>query len=170
MSAALEASETNGAGHVLTDGVTNVHHGSVDAFQLDPTAHKITAGQNSYEKQIQWHLTSLGGSTSIGGLRLWSPTTRPAFSEIYFNGNTDQTAYNSTKITSPITPATTATRTPNALPSTDPGLPNIGIGGTLVSTLTTPGYSDYVLTQVRLNVACVTSADPDMVYQYDETL
>jgi hypothetical protein len=87
-------------------------------------------------------------------LKVWSDAPADPEATLHYNGHTIEATYDGAnhKQTVFATPATTATRTPEALPTAEPGSANLGIGGNLTGTLAAPGRSDYLLTQVRTTV------------------
>jgi hypothetical protein len=69
MSASFQWSESNGAGQVVTDGISNVNFGNVDAPNIVPVTNPIAAGTNSFEKWIRGKF--YGTFNSIANLRFW---------------------------------------------------------------------------------------------------
>jgi hypothetical protein len=65
-------------------------------------------------------------------------------------------------------PVTTATRTPEAVPTAAPGSPNIGIAGDLTGELTAAGKSDFLLSQIRTNGSAVAGTTLTSTYRYSE--
>jgi len=53
MSASLQFSESNGAGEVVTDGISNLNFGNNDSANIVTATYPVVAGQNSYEKYIR---------------------------------------------------------------------------------------------------------------------
>ncbi len=169
MSASVEVDEVNGAGLVLSHGILNTHHGSVDAINLDPVANPVPAGANGYEKWQRLHLAGLGGSSVVRYLHFWSGTARPAGLTFQFNGHVTQATYDGSKKTAAEQPGTGATKTPNSVPTTSPASANIGIGGQLTGTLSAPGSTDYVVSQMRVAGGTLPQAfDPTVNYDYEE--
>lgn len=169
MAALVEIDESNGAVETITDGITVAYYGSVDAANLDPTlvANSIAVSANSYEKWWRWHCTDLNGASALVNLRVWaegSPATGGAHT---FNGSTVQATYDPIKQTTYSQPLTTATRATQTMPTSDPGLPNIGIGGSLTGSLGA-GRSDYLVSQIQLSGAAVTGTTYRLVLAYDE--
>lgn len=150
MAAILEIDESNGATETVTTNIGTLFAGSTDAFFFQATDYPITPGQNSYEKWIRIHVTDLGGAAAVTGFKVWAEAP-PAQTSLHFNGHTIQGTYDSGnhKQTSYAQPSTAATRTPEAMPTSEPASANLGIGGSLTGQLTAPGRSDYLLIQVR---------------------
>ena len=71
MAATVEISESNGNPEVVTDGITNINFGSVDAPDLVPASFKIVKGDSSYRKYLRVHLIALNGSTRIDTCKIW---------------------------------------------------------------------------------------------------
>lgn len=155
MAAILEIDESNNvAGEVVHDNITALKFGSSDAYNLDPAAFPVAPGANAYEKWLRVHVTSLGGAAAVLGLKVWGAAP-PANITLAYNGHTTEATYDSAnhKQTSFSAPVTTATRTPETLPTSQPGSPNLGIAGDLTGQLTAPGRSDYYLLQARVGAS-----------------
>jgi len=146
----IEIDQSNGGTETVTDGITSVNAGSSDTAMQNTATNPITAGQNSYELWLRWHVTSLGGATAVDTFKAWAQSP-PANHTFAFNGHTVQATYNGAnhKQTVYAAPAATTTRTPETLPTAEPASANIGIGGSLTGQLTAAGRSDYYLLQVR---------------------
>jgi hypothetical protein len=150
----------------------NLNFGSTNAASLNPTTWAIVAGERSYEKIIRANFS--GTFTWIGNLQLWKSAGVYKTEEVLKVSATTTGTYSpSDWIANPTTDASTyATHT---AATSDPGTPNIGIGGILVETqgdggLTSAGNSDYILFQL------LTSSDTEsgatntktITLQYDE--
>jgi hypothetical protein len=159
MAAAIEIDETN-AGPVIHHGILNSNFGSVDAFELDPVSNPLTLSSNSFEKWQQVHLTALGGSGAVQNIRYWSATARPTGSAFTFNGHETQAIYDTTKKTSWSAPSITGAASIWHVPTSLPIGANFGIGGSLTGQLTSPGTSDYMVPQIRLESTVTQSAIP----------
>ena len=167
--ATVEIDESNGAVEVVTHGITQSNYGNLDAVHLTASAVPLTPGQNSYEKAQRWHVSGLGGAVSVRAFRFYA--TPPAAGGTHgFNGSTVQATYDSAnhKRTAYAPPATSATRTPEAVPTTPPGSANIGVAGVLAGELLAPGSTDYLYTQIRTTVAAVTGTLMTASYRYEE--
>jgi hypothetical protein len=88
-----------------------------------------------------------------------------------FNGHTTQATYDGAghKQTAYAQPALTAGRTPETVPTTEPATANLGIAGSLTGSLTGAGWSDYLVSQIRLTAGAAAGKDMTLTYQYDET-
>ncbi len=73
MAATLQFCETNGpaVSPVVTDNISNLNFGRVDAPNLDPTSYSIPAGQASYGKWIRLKLSAMGGSSWVANYWFW---------------------------------------------------------------------------------------------------
>jgi hypothetical protein len=62
-------SESNGAGQVVTDGITNINLGSNDSVNLNTTTYPVSAGYNSFSKYIRLKFT--GVFSVISNMKFW---------------------------------------------------------------------------------------------------
>lgn len=169
MTATVEIDELNGtAPGVRTHNITNSNYGEVDAVNLDPIANPITPGNNTFTKWQQWHLTALGGSVQIENLKYFTGGGVAANTTHQFNGNIVQGSYDTTKKTVYETPDQLATDAPNAVPTSAPASANIGIGGSLTGALSSPGFSDFVVSIITTTVSAVAGATLTITFRYDE--
>jgi hypothetical protein len=137
-----------------------------DATPGNYTSYPITASDTadqgrSYEVWLRAHFT--GTFNKIDNLQFWmstnfSPSTGLT---VYWKGNNVGSYQTPVK-----TDSTIATST---VPTSDPGTANVSIGGSLSGSLTSAGYSDYIVLQ--LDVASTTpSGDTSLAVfslQYD---
>jgi hypothetical protein len=58
----------------------------------------------------------------------------------------------------------------SAMPTADPGAANIGIGGSLTASLTSTGYSDFIIVQASIGATASAGAVQQKAFtlQYDE--
>jgi hypothetical protein len=176
MAATVEYCESNGATETVTHNLPalpttgGTDMGSVDQALLSPQTNRILAGANSYEKWQRVHVTALGGSAAVRTIKVWLTGTPSANTTHHYNGSANQPAYDGAnhKQTVYAQPATTATRTPEASPTSEPAQANIGIGGSLTGTLSAPGYSDYILHQIRTTAAATAGATLTWWVAYEE--
>ena len=140
--------EKNGASPTETPMIKG-DYGSVDAANLNPVLNPIAPNTNSYEKWQIWRLSSLDGAQAVDQLRFFATAPASGWTHFY-NGDVSQATYASAnhRQTSYSQPATTRTRTPASVVTSDPGQANIGIGGLLAGQLTAPGDSDYLVSQI----------------------
>jgi len=69
MAATFEFSESNGAGEVVTNGISNVNFGNLDQPNLSAPDNQIVAGQNSFEKWMRGRFS--GTFTTISNIRFF---------------------------------------------------------------------------------------------------
>lgn len=166
MAATVEICESNGAGETITHGITNSNWGTTDAANLDPVAYPITPGNNSYEKFQRFHVTAMGGSSKIDNLRVWRTTALGGSATHLTNARTSSYGGALAYATPDTTEAASSTQ---AMPTSNPGAANLGIGGSLSGSLTGTGYSDYLNHIVKTDAGDTAGATTTMNYQYDET-
>lgn len=164
--ATVEISETNGAGVTVTDGITKTDMGSTDAANLDPVANPVTAGNNTYEKWQRIHVSAMGGSSKIDNLQIWRSSALGGAAVHKTNARTTSYGGAASYATPVATTSSVATQT---MPTSDPAAANLGIGGSLSGSLTTTGYSDYLVHQIQTNASDTAGSTSTMNYQYDET-
>lgn len=106
----------------------------------DYSTYPIAAGNNSYEVYLQGHFT--GSFNTVSDTRFWCSTA--------FSPNTGLVVYcQSTGITAYAQPLNSASVIATSVVGTsDPGHRNISIGNSLTSSLTTSGYTDYLVLQL----------------------
>lgn len=164
--ATVEIDERNGASAgVLTHNITNTNMGSVEEVNTDPVANPIVAGENTYEKWQQIHITAMGGSSAIDNLQIWR-TGALGGSAVHVTNARATTYGGAETYATPIdTDSTLATQT---MPSADPAGANLGIGGSLTGSLTATGSSDYLIHQIQTAGADVEGSTSTINFQYDE--
>lgn len=69
IAATFEFSESNGAGETVTNGISNLNFGAIDATGITPAANPIAAGDNSFEKWLRGRYS--GTFTTISNLRFF---------------------------------------------------------------------------------------------------
>jgi hypothetical protein len=110
----------------------------------DYAQYPVPAGSNSYEVWLQGHFT--GTFNSIYDLRFWMSSDFNPNTGLIVKGNSQQQLYNQpTNATSSIATSTLGT--------SDPGARNVSIEGSLTSSLTTSGYTDYIVLQLQTTTA-----------------
>jgi hypothetical protein len=154
MAATFQWAESNGAGEVVTDGISNVNFGNADSPNLVPASNPVSAGSNSYEKWIRGKFS--GTYTSISNMRFWKSAGS------YVNGEDVKAAVNSSYATPVQTTSAVATVTVpvsegTALVPTAPGA--------------SPSYSGYVIMQLQTTGATPPGAVNTKTFtlKYDET-
>lgn len=106
----------------------------------DYSSYPISAGANSYEVWLQGHFT--GTFASISNVRFWMSTDFSPNTGLTIKWKGTQTTYaQPTSVTSSLATATIST--------SDPGTANVSVGGSLTSSLTTSGYTDYIILQLQ---------------------
>ena len=165
MAATIEIDESNGAGEAQTTNITNSNMGSTDAANLVAATYPVTPGNRTYGKYQRIHVTAMGGSSAVQNLQVWRTGALGGSATHVTNARTS--AYAGAEAYA----APTASAIANAdqtMPSADPAAANLGIGGSLAGTLTSTGYSDYLIHQIVTNIADVAGSTTTMSYQYDE--
>lgn len=165
MTATVTIDESNGAGETVTAGITNSNMGSVDSANLVAASYPIVAGARSFIKFQRFHVTDLGGSSSIDNLKVWR-TGALAGSTTHVT-NARETSY-AGALTYATPGVAAVTGVDQTMPTSEPSGANLGIGGALDGALTTAGYSDYLGHQLITDPGDVAGNSTTMNYQYDE--
>lgn len=170
MAATVHVDEGNGAVETTTEAIGNTHYGSTDTPNLDDAqpSQFITAGTNSFEKWQRLHVTAMGGSAAVLGVRFFTTGSPAGNTEHRFNGHTVQATYATLRQTIYAQPATTILRATQVVPTSDPAIPNIGISGDLALSLSAPGRTDYIVSQIRALLAATSGTDLPVAYGWDE--
>lgn len=168
MTAIVEIDEQNGedSSPTLTHNITNSNMGGVDAAGLIPTENPIAAGESSYEKWQLIHVVDMGTSSKISNLQIWRNGSLGANAIHVTNATTSNYAGEAT-YTTPIRFRSNIAI--NQMPTSAPGSPNLGIGGSLAGTLSSSGYSDFLVHQIQTSPSALSGNTTTMSYQYDET-
>jgi hypothetical protein len=141
MAATVFLSESNGAGQVVTDNITNINLGSDDAPNLVTLTSPIVIGLNSYRKYIRLKLSALGGSSVIDQIKAYKSAGAYVTGEGWY-GNINNGGMNVLAYATP----TRAAMSSGGFSLIPTSLPAIAwnIGGVSSGTLTVAGtYSDY---------------------------
>lgn len=168
MAATVEIDEENGqsSSPTLTHNVSNSNMGSSDASTLNPIANPIIPGKNSFEKWQLVHVIDMGTSSMINNIRVWR------------SGSLGTNAIHLTNASSSSYRGEAKYRTPTdsasnlavfSMPTSTPGSPNLGIGGSLTGSLTKIGYSDFLVHQIQTTESALAGSTTIMNYSYDET-
>jgi hypothetical protein len=172
--ATVYISESNGAGEVVTDNITNINFGSVDQPNIVAANHPIIQTEISYFKMLRFKVQSLGTSTTIKDLRAWkSAGAYAANDEITAQMQAAGFAYVQPTPAAPNPPF----NAPAAIITADPGGPTISIGHDLTGTFKAaggtvgvPGYSDYFALTYKTNAAPVGPVSTKtLTFQFDES-
>jgi hypothetical protein len=149
-------SESNGAGEVVTDGITTVNFGSVDSADLTPVSNPIVAGENSFHKCIRSKFSST--FTEISNMKIWKSAGAYATGE----------AIQYKESTSYVQPVETALSGAAAIPTSEPSQNVLSAAGT--ATITVAGYTEYMLMQEQTTVSTPAGAvaTKTLTFQYDE--
>jgi hypothetical protein len=118
----------------------------------DYATYPVPAGSNSYEVWLQGHFE--GVFNTIYDIRFWMSTDFSPNTGLVMRAKCNQQAYNQpTNATSSIAASTIST--------SDPGATNVSIGGSLTSSLTTSGFTDYIVLQLQTTTAA-TAGDSSL--------
>jgi len=164
--AAVSISESNTGSETITASITNTNMGSTDAVNLDPVVYPIAAGSNSYEKYQRFNLTALNSSSAIKNLKVWRSSSPALPTNDAHKTNARESGYVQKTFATPV--ATTSTQATQTMPTTTPSGANLGIGGSLTGSLSSPGYSDYLVHQIQVDAGTTAGITVNMNYQYDE--
>lgn len=139
---------------------TNLNFGSTLAANLAPSTYPITAGTYSYEKWIKANFS--GSFTRIENIQFWKSAGA------YVTGETIKWTGEETTYAVPTTSVSTTATV--AVPTSDPGTANVGIGGSLSGSLTSAGSSDFIVLQTSITSAASAGAVNQKTFtlQYDE--
>ena len=138
MAATFEFSESNGAGETVTNGISNINFGAIDATGITPSANPIAAGDNSFEKWMRGRYS--GTFTTISNLRFFKSAGSFVTGE-YINAAVDASYATPTASTSAVATVTVPTTEGTALtPAAPSGNPDFSgyITMQLSTTLSTP--------------------------------
>ena len=167
MSATVEIDEQNGpvGSPTLTHNISNSNMGSADKTNLNPVTYPIAAGGSSYEKWQLLHVTDMGSSSKIDNIQVWRTGSLGSGASHMTNAKTS--GYSGVSYATP-TAALSAIAN-SSMPDSTPGAANLGIGGSLGGSLTSPGYSDFLVHQIQTTRSALTGSVTTINYQYDET-
>lgn len=168
MTAIVEIDEQNGNSStpVLTHNISNSNMGSSDEPNLNPLENPIAAGESSFEKWQLIHIVDLGTSSKISNLQIWRTGALGANAIHVTNASTTNYGGTATYI-DPIKFRSNVAV--NQMPTSAPGSPNLGIGGSLAGVLSSAGYSDFLVHQIQTSPSALSGNSTVMNYQYDET-
>lgn len=165
MAATIQINEYNGAGATKTENISNSNYGSTDAANLTTSSYPISAGNNSYEKWQKLEVTNMGGSTSIGVLKVWYTGTLSGSDALKTNARETSYGGAATYATPTASTSTVATQT---FPASAPTGANLGIGGSLSGTLNAVGSSDYLVHQLQVSAGTTAGATLTINWRYTE--
>ena len=167
MAATVEVDEQNGksGSPALTHNIGNTNMGAVDSASLNPANSPIVPGKNSYEKWQLIHVTDMSTSSRISNIQVWR-TGALGVDAIHLTNARTSNYEGAAKYISPrVSISSIATQ---IMPSSAPGSPNLGIGGSLTGSLTSTGYSDFLVHQIQTASTALAGSVTTMNYQYDE--
>lgn len=168
MAATVELCETNGApAGAIEHNISNINFGSNDGPNLTTATYPIVAGENSFEKWLRIHVTAMGSSNKIDNIQIWKDSGDYVTGETIWS-NLVTSGYTSESYAEPVD--TTSTKADTSMPTADPAAANLGIGGSLTGSITTAGYSDYCIIQLRTTVSSPGGDvnQKSFKFQYDE--
>lgn len=165
--ATVEISESNTVSETVTDGISNINLGNNDSANLVTATYPITAGANSYEKWVRFHVSAMGSATKVDNLRVYAPgATFPVSVGTYLLTSATTSGYSAPTFATPVT--TTSSSATNNIATSAPGSANLGIGGSLSGSFAAPGYSDYCVLQLQTNASDTASSSVTVRFRYDE--
>jgi len=151
MSAIFGWIETNASAVESTP--TNLNFGSIDQVDLTPSTSSVLAGSNSFEKYVLGDFS--GSFTSISDIRFYmSVGIISAVETLLVSAVTS--GYSQPSFSDPVT--TVSTQAVNAMPIADPGSANVGIGGSLGGSLSAPGRTDLIVSQLQIDAGSEAGA------------
>lgn len=151
-------SESNGAGEVVTDGISNINFGSNDSANIVPATHPIVAGDNSYQKYIRGKFTGVTGD--ITNMKLWKSAGALKTGEAIIGKN--NVAY--------AVPSTTPDGGDAAIPTTEGTAWSVQSTEGDPSKITVDGYTKYQRLQTTTTGSTPSGAvnTKTVTFQYDE--
>ena len=165
--ATVVISESNGAGETVTDNISNVNFGSVDAPNLSYADNPVVAGTPSFEKWLRIKLVNPNDSNKIDNFQVYM-TPAPSVAGVSYKTNLKTAPLNQNAYSTPTNAVSTvATLT---MPTSDPGAENIGVGGGSGGLSTANSYSDYIVLQIQTTSSTPPGDVPQKTFhfEYDE--
>jgi hypothetical protein len=170
LAATVTVSETNSSSATVTASVTNLNFGSTDSVNLTAASFPITQGNRSYEKWVRFNVSAMGGSTYVNNFKVWCSSSCTAGCTIRTNASSTTT----TALTFPTSSGPSNTNRESTyyynvdLSTAIPTAANVNIGGSGSSSLSSTGFSDYVVFQVSASSSATTGQTVTLSFQYDE--
>jgi hypothetical protein len=161
MSATFQFCESNLAGEVVTDGITNLNFGGEDSVNLNVSNHPIVRGQSSFEKYIRAKFSST--FTEISNMLFWKSAGALVTGEVIKAATNQAFA----------TPSVTANGD-SAVPTTSATALTLqsAEGAATILTIISgiSGYTKYVRLQTDSTVSTPTGSanQKTFTFQYDE--
>ena len=160
----IEANATAGD----TGTPTNLNLGSTNAIDLAPSTYPIAAGSYSYSKWVQGYWS--GTFTRVSNIKFWMSDSGTGYvSGEHLLCSASTGSYAGT--------ATYATPTngldgqaDHAMSAAEPAVQNVGVAGSLSGSLTTSGYSDFIVVQASIESSASAGAVQQKTFtlQWDE--
>jgi len=151
-------SESNGAGEVVQDSISNLNMGDNDSYEIVVATHPVLASENTYEKYIRAKFS--GTFTEISNMKFWKS------SGAYLTGELIKAAAN-VVYTQPVkTNSTVATVDIPIIEGSALSIQSAAGTATIVAT----GYTKYICLQLQTTVS-TPSGDLNQkvfLFQYDE--
>lgn len=166
--ATVYLSETNGAGAVVTDNISNINFGGADTPNIVAANHPVVRPNGgvaafSFNKMLRFKVNSMGDSLLVNHSKIWKSAGAYVTGEVI--GFRSNIAY-----AQPIqTNAGGGT-----FDTSEPGTPNIFVGGVAGGGITVaPTYSNYFDLQLFINSGGVTPIgnvnQKTIIVQWDES-
>ena len=157
MAATYQWSETNTVSVVVTDGISNINFGSVDACNINTTNYPINISTHSFIKYIRAKFSS--SFTTISNMLFWKSAGNLLTGETIKAGLT----------TTFVTPVNTASGDSDCPTSAGSALAVLSAAGTATIT-SSPGYSEYIRLQLQTTGSAPSGNvnQKTFTFQYDE--
>jgi hypothetical protein len=176
VAATVYLSESNGAGQVITDDISNCNFGGVDLVNIVPANHPIVRNNTvpnpvySFRKYWRVKVASMGDSLLIQDIKMWKTSGAYIAGEQISRSDKNETVVYAT----PTQVLINAAYTEVAISTSDPVTANMKISNSLSGTIiAAPAYSDYVLFQMRINFPILTPIgavnQKTFIFSYDES-
>lgn len=174
--ATVTLDESNTSSQTQNVDVANLNVGSTDASELVPASYPLQPSTRSYEKWIRLNVSANADTNTIDNMKGWISTgsnPQPDANGPTFKTNMREAAYDGAQVydtsNGPQNTDRSATYdyTQNVATS-EPSGANIGIGGALAGTITTTGYSDYIIIQAVVPSGSTIGNQVTFTFAYDE--
>lgn len=156
MALVVTFNEYNGVGEDNTDDITDITFGSLDDADFTVADHKITAGENSFDKYIKAEFTGMAseGITEIANAKWYKSAGAYKTGEsLKMDGLSVSYA----------TPSESDTGNDD-IPTSEPGAQNVGLGGADDGVLNADGESEYIRQQRQTTGATPAGALNDLTF------
>ena len=166
--ASTQLEESNGVGPVVTILTGDIMAGNNDSYNENINDYPITPGENSYEKYIKLHVTSLGTMTKVDNIKVWKSAGDSLGANTSLKTNARTSGYGGAPSYSAPVKTASAVATQN-MPTSTPASANLGIGGSLSGSLSAAGYSDFLVMQVQTTSSETVGKEIILSISWDET-